>query len=94
MSADRYTDTHTHTHIRQLMSYELVYTSIHSSIIGTIYKPPRANNTQFISSLKEIFLHPTTNQYDIILMGDYNINCRARTSDQIKFENLLANFSK
>ena len=34
MSADtqihRY--THTHTHIRQLMSYELVYTSIHSSI--------------------------------------------------------------
>ena len=28
---DRY--THTHTHIRQLMSYELVYTSIHSSII-------------------------------------------------------------
>ena len=32
-------------------------------------------------------------QYDIILMGDYNINWRARTSDQIKFENLLANFS-
>ena len=31
----RRTDTqiHTHTHIRQLMSYELVYTSIHSSII-------------------------------------------------------------
>ena len=29
MSADRYTHTHTH----QLMSYELVYTSIHSSII-------------------------------------------------------------
>ena len=28
MSADRYTHTH------QLMSYELVYTSIHSSIIG------------------------------------------------------------
>ena len=27
-------DTHTHTH--QLMSYELVYTSIHSSIIYTI----------------------------------------------------------
>ena len=26
-------------------------------------------------------------------MGDYNINWRARTSDQIKFENLLANFS-
>ena len=62
-------------------------------IIGTIYKPPRANNTRFISSLEEIFLHPTINQYDIILMGDYNINWRARTSDQIKFENLLANFS-
>ena len=31
MSAD--TQIHTHTHIRQLMSYELVYTSIHSSII-------------------------------------------------------------
>ena len=30
MSADR--QIHTHTHIRQLMSYELVYTSIHSSI--------------------------------------------------------------
>ena len=28
MSADRYTHTH------QLMSYELVYTSIHSSILG------------------------------------------------------------
>ena len=62
-------------------------------LIGTIYKPPRANNARFISSLEEIFLHPTTNQYDIILMGDYNINWRARTSDQIKFENLLANLS-
>ena len=61
-------------------------------IIGTMYKPPRANNARFISSLEEIFLHPT-NQYDIILMGDYNINWRARTSDQIKFENLLANLS-
>ena len=35
MSADRYTHTHTHTH--QLMSYELVYTSIHSSIIIILY---------------------------------------------------------
>ena len=43
-------------------------------IIGTVYKPPRANNARFISSLEEIFPHPTTNQYDIILMGDYNIN--------------------
>ena len=31
MSAD------THTHIHQLMSYELVYTSIHSSIINFMY---------------------------------------------------------
>ena len=34
MSADR--QIHTHTHIRQLMSYELVYTSIHSSIKSII----------------------------------------------------------
>ena len=33
MSADR----HTHTHTHQLMSYELVYTSIHSSIICYIH---------------------------------------------------------
>ena len=32
MSVDRLIHRYTHTHIRQLMSYELVYTSIHSSI--------------------------------------------------------------
>ena len=37
MSADRLIHRYTHTHIRQLMSYELVYTSIHSSNIIYIY---------------------------------------------------------
>ena len=50
MSADRliHRYTHTHTHIRQLMSYELVYTSIHSSI----NKCTVTNNFDFVAVIR------------------------------------------
>ena len=61
-------------------------------IVGSIYKPPHANNTCFIDALEEVLLHPSTNQCRIILTGDINIDWLKDTPDKTKLINLLTNF--
>ena len=65
MSAD------THTHIHQLMSYELVYTSIHSSIIvNSLFDNPRTLDSLIIIFKTKLL---STCTYGIITPAQNNI---------------------
>ena len=61
-------------------------------ILGSIYKPPHANNRAFVNALEEIVIHPSSNQCSIILTGDININWLRDTPDKTKLTALLAAF--
>ena len=58
-------------------------------VLGTIYKPPDANNTRFIDSLEEVLMHASVCQSDVIITGDFNINWHDSYCDKTKLQTVM-----
>ena len=50
-------------------------------IIGVVYRPPKGNILDFISSLSDIINNPILNNKDCFIMGDFNINLLKHVTD-------------
>ena len=53
---------------------EIIIPGAKNIIIGTIYRPPRSNQNDFINCIHEILVNPILNNKHCFLMGDFNIN--------------------
>lgn len=63
-------------------------------IIGTVYRPPNANNNEFISYLEDMLIDFFTQNSEIICFGDININLIDNDSSQtIQFQNVIKTFN-
>lgn len=62
-------------------------------VIGTIYRPPQGNLEGFFETLNEVLLEFYTQDFNIILMGDININLMQVTSNSDNFNSLIDSFA-
>ena len=62
-------------------------------VLGTIYKPPDANNTRFIDWLEEVLMHASVCQNDVIITGDFNINWHDSYCDKTKLQTVMEHFN-
>ena len=79
MSAD------THTHIHQLMSYELVYTSIHSSIM--VLYILLASFTDYLNNVvvEKITRYTSNNDIGVVVSILYSLLSRAQLSKALSY---------
>ena len=62
-------------------------------LIGVIYRPPRSNFNDFLTSLQDLVQNPNILNKDVFLMGDFNIDlmkCNSQNNSQEFIETLMS----
>ena len=62
-------------------------------IIVTVYRSPTGNIDYFLNNLEEALNHIYNNTVDIILCGDFNINCLNDNQDKQALNPVLTSYS-
>ena len=70
-----------------------IKTNSKTIVLGSIYKPAKVNNNLLINSLEEVLLHPSTQQSEVIIVGDAYINWLRNSPEKRNMNALLINFN-
>jgi exonuclease III len=72
---------------------ELVTAAVDKKLIVSVcYRPPNGNTDNFLTALKQLFEYASNAKFNLVLMGDYNIDLCKDTNTSGELKNLIRSY--